>query len=109
MHSYLITMSERSSKGTKTLEEWLFDGSDSDSEDDLTKPRFTFSEVARHDSQTSSSVLLDSGRPVPNLPPSEASGYEGTAELSEASTNASRYSAMSNRSSKSCQESPADG
>ena len=92
-------MSERSSKGTKTLEEWLFDGSDSDSEDDLRKPRFSFSEVARHDSQTSSSVLLDSVRPVPNLPPSEASGYEGTAELSEASTNASRYSAMSNRSS----------
>ena len=28
-------MSERSSKGTKTLEEWLFDGSDSDSEDDF--------------------------------------------------------------------------
>jgi hypothetical protein len=33
---------------------------------------------------------LDSARPVPNLPPSEASGYEGTAELSEAFTNASR-------------------
>ena len=92
-------MSERSSKGTKTLEEWLFDGSDSDSEDDLSKARFSFSEVARHDSQTSSSVPLDSVRPVPNLPLSEASGYEGTAELSEASTNVSRYSALSNRSS----------
>jgi hypothetical protein len=85
----------------------LFDGSDSDSEDGFLhdsvswgKPRFTFSEVARHDSKTSSSLPLNSVRPVPNLAPSEASGYEGTTELSGASSNAStRYSAMSNRSS----------
>ena len=99
-------MSERSSKGSKTLEELLFDSSDSDSEDDSLQdkvsssiPRFTLMDVAHHDSQTSLSVPLGSVRPVPNLPPSKASGYEGTAELSEASTNASRYSAKSNRSS----------
>jgi hypothetical protein len=84
------------------LEELLFDGSDSDSEDDSLHdkvsssiPRFTLTDVARHDSKTSSSLALNSVRPVPNLAPSEASGYEGTAELSEASTNASRYSASS--------------
>jgi len=67
-------MSERSSKGSKTLEELLFDGSDSDSEDDSLHdkvsssiPRFTLLDVAHHDSLTSSSVPLDSVRPVPNL------------------------------------------
>ena len=102
----VFTIAERSSKGSKTLEELLFEGSDSDSEDyslhdkvSSSIPRFTLTDVARHDSLTYSSVPLDSVRPVPKLPPSEASGYEGTAELSEASTNALRYSAMSNRSS----------
>jgi hypothetical protein len=107
MHLYLITMSERSSKESKTLEVLLFNGSDSDSEDDYLHdsvssniPRFTLTDVARHDSKTYLSLPLNSVRPISNLAPNGASGYEGMAELSEDSSNAStRYSAMSNRSS----------
>ena len=75
-------MSERYSKGNKTLEEWLFDGSESDSEDDFSKAQFSFSEVARHDLQTSSSVPLGSVRPEDIFRCSDKNtGYSGKSKF----------------------------